>query len=135
MSALDGLVGGIRTLYEGGVELTFRRALDFTDMAATVLSDRVRWVVSGLQGTPVDDTAPTTGQVLTFDGTSWAPADAGDVARTQWVALVAGTDYTAAPSGMLTLTTATDLRATVRPGDPVRWMSSACALTNNTIAS
>jgi hypothetical protein len=30
-------------------------------------------VVSGVQGTPVSATAPTTGQVLAFDGTDWTP--------------------------------------------------------------
>ena len=30
-------------------------------------------VVSGLGGTPLDTTTPTTGQILAFDGTSWVP--------------------------------------------------------------
>ena len=31
-------------------------------------------VVSGLGGTPLDTTTPTTGDILTFDGTNWSPA-------------------------------------------------------------
>jgi len=30
-------------------------------------------VVTGIQGTPVDSTTPTPGQVFVFDGTSWVP--------------------------------------------------------------
>lgn len=35
--------------------------------------------VVGLQETPLDTTAPTAGQVLTFDGSSWTPQDAGSI--------------------------------------------------------
>jgi hypothetical protein len=34
-------------------------------------------LVAKIQGSPVSSTAPTTGQVLTYNGTSWAPAAAG----------------------------------------------------------
>lgn len=42
--------------------------------------------VTGIQGTPVCVTAPTSGQVLTFDGTDWCPA-------TPTVAAPATADY------------------------------------------
>ena len=34
-------------------------------------------LVAGIQGSPVSSTTPTTGQVLTYNGTSWAPAAPG----------------------------------------------------------
>lgn len=34
VNLLDGLIGGIRQIYLAGVEATFKRALDFTDMAS-----------------------------------------------------------------------------------------------------
>jgi len=34
-------------------------------------------VVSGLGGTPLDTTTPTTGDILVFDGTTWAPTAPG----------------------------------------------------------
>ncbi len=71
---LDGLVGGVRTIYENGTEKVFKTGLDFVDMAITVGADRLHLVVSGLRGTPVSDSAPTTGDALVFDGTEWAPA-------------------------------------------------------------
>lgn len=54
-------------------------------------------------------------------------------ARSGWVELVAATDYGATPPGALTLTMITDQRANIRPGDPVRWVSSVGVLTNNTV--
>ena len=39
------------------------------DLAGTTAAP----VVTGLGGTPLDTTTPTTGQILVFDGTSWVP--------------------------------------------------------------
>lgn len=77
MTALDGIVGGIRKIYQNGTEVLFKKGLDFVDMAITVGTDRLSLVVSGLRGRPVSATAPTTGQVLGFDGTEWTPTAAG----------------------------------------------------------
>ena len=52
-------------------------ALRLTDAAGGDLSGTFgAALVVGLQGHAVSNTAPTTGQVLTFDGTKWAPAAA-----------------------------------------------------------
>ena len=45
--------------------------------------------VTGLQGTPVSVTTPTTGQVLQYNGTKWAPATGGGV--TTWTVNGSGT--------------------------------------------
>lgn len=92
MTALDGLIGGIRQIYLAGVEATFKRALDFTDMAGEILSDRIRLTVSGLRGVAVADTAPTAGDVLTYDGSEWTPSALAPVGATLFVDAVNGND-------------------------------------------
>lgn len=73
MNLLDGLIGGIRSIYENGTEKTFKRGLDFADMAITEASDRLSLVVAGIRGVPVSATVPMTDQVLAYDGTQWTP--------------------------------------------------------------
>ncbi len=77
MNLLDGLIGGIRAIYQNGTEMAFRHGLDLVDFAITVGADRLHVVVAGLREVPVSDTPPTTGQVLAYDGTEWAPASLG----------------------------------------------------------
>jgi len=74
MNLLDGLVGGVRAIYENGTAKAFKTGLDFVDMAITVGTDRLSLVVAGIRGVPVSSTAPAEGQVLTYTGTQWAPA-------------------------------------------------------------
>lgn len=42
-------------------------------ISGDVTGDNTATVVAGLQTTPVDATPPTTGDVLTFDGSNWVP--------------------------------------------------------------
>lgn len=56
------------------------------------------------------------------------------LATTPWVALAPTTDYATTPASATTLTMNSDLVDTIQPGDPIRWMTSAAALTNNTLA-
>jgi hypothetical protein len=65
MTALDGLIGGIRTLYDSGTELIFKRALDFVGFDIEVQSDRVVITNTGGSGG-----APTTATYVTLSANS-----------------------------------------------------------------
>jgi hypothetical protein len=131
MNLLDGLMGGVRRLYARGVEQVFKPALDFADLDATVLSDRVSLTVAALQGVSVSATAPEAGDLLAYDAEheQWAPAPGGlvdaapadslvvtyqaDVALTASKVLMAGTGLLCTPSAS-TITIEHDPEALVR---------------------
>jgi hypothetical protein len=58
-----------------------------------------KFTVTALQGKSVSSTAPTTGQILQFDGTSWAPANDSATSATNLAGGTAGAiPYQSAPS-------------------------------------
>ena len=60
------------------IGLTLRnRILDLFMTGDVRVDDKSNATVVGIQGVPVDDTAPATNDVLKFDGTNWAPAAGG----------------------------------------------------------
>ncbi len=109
---LPNLLGPV-VLQSEGTALTARGTMNFIGFAVTdnAEDDRIDFdasEISYLRGVPVLDTEPTTGQVLTFDGTSWGPDDAagGGVPTGTGAYLVSGGAMVAA-AGTINLASST----------------------------
>lgn len=93
------------------------------------------FIVEGIQTIPVSSTAPTTSQVLTYNGTHWAPANAsggftagGDLTGTSSSQKVASISVT----GATTTFPASQGTAATQSGKIIEYIGY-CTVTNNTV--
>jgi hypothetical protein len=69
--------GNPMTIYSTGAAITVTAAATGS-LGGDLSGELESALVVGLQGNPIDPTAPAEGEVLTWDGSAWAPAPNGD---------------------------------------------------------
>lgn len=75
----------------GTVTATTAAAVTTASTTATINNTAAYWNANQLQGKAVSSTAPAQGQVLSWNGTNWAPANAAPVVTTNTISSTANT--------------------------------------------